>query len=280
MLTKIVVGTDGSEHGTLALRWAIDEADVHRANVEVVLVWSFLDQHHPDRSERFDPGYNADSAKETLASWVEEVTADGDAVAQRVVCDLPARGLVDAGDATDLLVVGARGKGGFQGLLLGSVSERVAQLATRPVAVVRAVAPVRGGVVVVGIDGSTQSLEALRWGAAEAGARQADLAVVHACRHSMVTTRPVPGRDPDSDAPREDGRALLDAALADPALDGIPVRGYLADGTPAVALLERAAGAGMLVVGSRGHGRVAGTLLGSVSRQLLHHAPCPVVVIS
>src|SRR5690349_4369938 len=106
MLTKIVVGTDGSEHGTLALHWAINEAKMHRADIEVVLVWSFLDQHHADRVERFDPGYDADSAKATLASWVGEVTAVGDAVAQRAVCDLPARGLVDAGAAADLLVIG------------------------------------------------------------------------------------------------------------------------------------------------------------------------------
>jgi nucleotide-binding universal stress UspA family protein len=279
MLKKIVVGTDGSEHGMRALRWAIDEADVHRADIEAVLAWNLLDQHHPDRSERFDPGYNADTAKATLAEWVTEVTGDATPVAQRVVCDLPARALLEASAAADLLVVGARGIGGFQGLLLGSVSERVAQLVARPIAVVRALAPVRSGRVMVGIDGSEPSREAVRWGAAEARARDVDLAVVHACRVPMIDTPRALSRDPGVRDVAGGGRALLDAVLADPALDGVQVHGYVTDGPPARVLLERAAGAGLLVVGTRGLGRVARILLGSVSRQLLHHAPCPVVVI-
>ena len=280
MLQKIVVGTDGSEHATLALQWAIAEADVHGADIEVVLAWTFLDQHHPDRSERFDPAYNAESATATLASWITEVTGDRTPVAQRVVCDLPVPALIEAGDAADLIVVGARGTGGFQGLLLGSVSERLAQLANRPVAVVRAMAPVRSGLVVVGIDGSEHSREALRWGAAEARARDADLTVVHASRLPTIAVPRATSRDPELQRSADDGRALLDAALADEGLDGVRVHGYLTDGSPARVLLEHAASAGVLVVGSRGLGRVAGALLGSVSRQLLHHAPCPVVVIS
>jgi nucleotide-binding universal stress UspA family protein len=192
-MRKIVVGTDGSEHATCATRWALEEARVHRADVEIVLVWSYGDQHHIDRRDRFDPDYSEEAAQATLAAWVAEAIGDDDAVAvtQRVVLDLPVRALLEAGDGADLLVVGARGTGGFEGLLLGSVSERVAQLAARPVAVIRDPAPVGGGRVVVGIDGSARSLDAMRWAAAEARARDADLDVVHAWRLPMMVTPPM-----------------------------------------------------------------------------------------
>jgi nucleotide-binding universal stress UspA family protein len=278
-MNHIVVGTDGSETAAAAMRWAVDEAEVHAAGVEVVLVWSALDQHHPDRSDRFDPDYDEDAARAALASWIaDELGADAK-VGQRVVCDVPVRALLEAGDASDLLVLGARGTGGFEGLLLGSVSDRVAQLASRPVAVVRALAPVRRARVVVGVDGSARSIDALRWAAAEAAVRDADLDVVHAWHLPMMSSPPVHVLFENFNAVEENSRAILDRALADPALADIRVTPHFAFDTPARALLERATDAGLVVVGTRGLGRVAGTLLGSVSRQLLHHAPCPVVVI-
>jgi nucleotide-binding universal stress UspA family protein len=278
-MKKIVVGTDGSENAAVAVRWAVDEAEIHAADVEVVLAWSLLNQHHPDRSDRFDPHYGEDAARAALASWVADDLGTGASVGQRVVCDVPERALLEAGDASDLLVLGARGAGGFEGLLLGSVSDRVAQLANRPVAVVRATAPVRQGRVVVGIDGSARSLEAMRWAAAEARVRDGDLDVVHAWQLPAMTAPPVHVLFEGFDALEENSRAILDRAVADPALAGIKVNPLFTYGSPARALLERATDAGLVVVGTRGLGRVAGTLLGSVSRQLLHHAACPVVVI-
>ena len=278
-MNKIVVGTDGSDSAVTALRWAIEEAEIHGSTVEVVGVWNFLDQFHPDRPDTFDAGYTEDSARAAMAAWVTGVLGADASVKQRVACEVPVRGLLEAGDAADLLVLGARGAGGFEGLLLGSVSDRVAQLATRPVAVVRATAAVRGGSVVVGVDGSSRSVGALRWAAAEARARDADLHVVHAWRLPMMASPPVVSVFPDYSTLEEAGRAVLDAALADPALADTRVHPHFLHGSPAQVLIERSGGAGLVVVGTRGLGRVAGALLGSVSRQLLHHAPCPVVVI-
>jgi nucleotide-binding universal stress UspA family protein len=278
-MKKIVVGTDGSEHATVAMRWALDEAAVHGAELEVVLVWSLFDQHHPDRSDKFEPGYSEASARTTLAAWVSEALGEDARVSQRVITDFAARGLLEAGDAADLLVVGARGKGGFQGLLVGSVSDKVAQMARRPVAVVREQAPVAGGRVVVGVDGSARSLDALRWAADEARARSAELEVVHAWNLPMMSAPPVVSLFSDMGTLEEAGRATLDLALADPALKGVNTRSHLVAGGAAQALLGRAAGATLLVAGTRGLGRVAGALLGSVSRQLVNHAPCPVVLI-
>jgi nucleotide-binding universal stress UspA family protein len=280
-MTRIVVGTDGSEHATRAMRWARDEARVHDAELEVVLAWGLLDQHHADRSDRFDGDYGPDAAQATLDAWVAETYGDGAGiqVTTRVECDLPARALLEAGQAADLVVVGARGSGGFEGLLLGSVSERVAQLAEGPVAVIRNAAPVQGGRVVVGIDGSARSRTAMRWAAAEARARGAELDVVHAWRLPMMTASPFLAVYPTRSALEQVARTVLDTALADPALADLTVQGHLVYGSAARALLERSADAGLLVAGTRGLGRVAGTLLGSVTRQLLHHATCPVVVL-
>jgi nucleotide-binding universal stress UspA family protein len=276
---KIVVGTDGSPHATAAMRWAAQEADLLGSTLEVVLAWNFLDQHHADHSDRFDNQYNAASASSTLSAWVDEALGAEAVVDQRVVCDLPARALLDASDAADLLVLGARGTGGFEGLLLGSVSERVAQLASRPVAVIRTSAPVRGGRVVVGIDGSARSRAALQWAATEARARDADLDIVHAWRLPTMAAPAVMSVLPDYAAMEDSGRAVLDGALADPAVAGLRAHPHFVHGSAARALIERAAGAGLVVAGTRGLGRMSGAVLGSVSRQLMHHAPCPVVVI-
>ena len=278
-MKNVVVGTDGSGNASAALGWAAEEAALHNASLEVVMVWSLYDQHHPDHSDRFDPDYGDAAAQETLAAWVAETLGPDAKVALRAVRGEPVRALVEASDAADLLVLGARGKGGFEGLLLGSVSERVAQYANRPVAVVRTPAQMRHGRVVTGIDGSARSLEALRWAAEEARARDADLEVVHAWGLPMMASPPVHAVLPDFSMLEENGRAVLDRALADPALAGVKAHGHLVFGSPAKALLERAADAALLVAGTRGLGRVAAALLGSVSRQLLHHAPCPVVVI-
>lgn len=278
-MKKFVVGTDGSVNAALALRWAVDEAEIHNADVEILLVWSLLDQYHSDHSDRFDPHYGEEAAGAALASWVSEVIPDRRSVSCRTVCDLAVRALLEAGDSADLLVVGARGKGGFEGLLLGSVSDGVAQLARRPVAVVRNLAPVRGGQVVVGIDGSAASLEALRWAAREARARGGELDVVHAWHPPRISVPPVVAMIPKLETLEGRARVLLDEALADPALAGVTARGHLAAGSAARALLEQAVDASLIVVGNRGRGRMSGSLLGSVSRQLLHHASCPVVVM-
>lgn len=278
-MENVVVGTDGSGNASAALRWAVEEAALHNASLEAMLVWSLYDQHHPDRSDRFDPDYGDAAAQATLAAWVAEALGADAKLSLRAVRGEPVRALVEASDAADLLVLGARGKGGFEGLLLGSVSERVAGFANRPVAVVRTPSPVRHGRVVTGIDGSARSLEALRWAAEEARARDADLEVVHAWRLPPMASPPVHAVLPDVSTLEENGRAVLDRALGDPALAGVKAHPHLTYAAPARALLERAGDATLLVVGTRGLGRVSGALLGSVSRQLLHHAPCPVVVI-
>jgi nucleotide-binding universal stress UspA family protein len=132
----VVAGVDGSEGALRALRWAAEEARLRGARLRAVWVWSYLDQ----TGEAFDPSYGEDDARRLLDEAVAAagVDAGGLDVERRTVCDLPARGLLGAAGDADLLVVGARGMGGFRGLLLGSVSQQVAHHAPCPVVIVPA----------------------------------------------------------------------------------------------------------------------------------------------
>lgn len=277
MTEIIVVGVDGSKESLAALRWASDLAAGRDATVRAVLVWSLLDQH-PQPGERFDPGYDDAAA---LADLDQAVTAElGDAAAaveRHVTCDLPVDGLLTAGLDADLLVVGARGRGGFKGLLLGSVSRKVLERATVPVAVVRGPAPGAGGRVLVGVDGSASSMAALRWAAHEAGRRGATLAVLHAWSvpwpvdlqaHAMVLA-----------TMEEQAKKTLAAAVA-AVPDDVKVEGILLEGGAAASLLEASrSGTELLVVASRGRSGPLASLLGSVSHHLASHAPVPLVVL-
>jgi nucleotide-binding universal stress UspA family protein len=129
--------------------------------------------------------------------------------------------------------------------------------------------------VVVGIDGSETSTNALQWSARVAAVRDAPLHVVHAW-HIPVTAAPI---EQVVNSVESAARGVLDAALADPALAGLKVEGHMPCLGAVQALLECAGAASLIVVGSRGLGRFGRALLGSTSRQLAHHAPCPIVVV-
>ena len=133
--------------------------------------------------------------------------------------------------------------------------------------------------VVVGVDGSEHSSAALRWPAAEAQLRRATLQVVHAWHLPSLAYQAYVAPTPDEG--RKVAVAALDDQLAvvlgDPT--DLSVVRDVREGPAAQALIDAANGADLVVVGSRGHGGFAGLLLGSVSSQVVHHAPCPVVVV-
>lgn len=133
-----MVGVDGSEGADEALRFALYEGKCRGARVEVVMVWGFLDQPGVGQGTPFDPKFGEEQAKARLAEVIERVAGDypGVAIEPVPLCDLPARALLRQAEGADLLVVGARGLGGFRGLLLGSVSQQAVHHAPCPVVVV------------------------------------------------------------------------------------------------------------------------------------------------
>jgi nucleotide-binding universal stress UspA family protein len=144
------------------------------------------------------------------------------------------------------------------------------------------------GAVIVGVDGSAGASAALLWAAAEARLRQTRLRVIHAWRFSYpevagygwggsVEVLPHTGMSDLHQA----AEGLLDEATAHLASAGVDVdfECEAVEGAPADVLVRAAKEGDLLVVGSRGHGGFVGLLLGSVSQQCAHHAPCPVVVV-
>ena len=136
------------------------------------------------------------------------------------------------------------------------------------------------GRIVVGIDGSDTSFDALRWAVSEARAHGYEVEAVHAWQLPNPTAlgfgaTPIDGEEMESAARVELERAV---ALAD--AEGIqPITETLVCGAAANVLLEAARRADLVVVGSRGRGGITSLLLGSVSQQVVHHAPCPVVIV-
>ena len=136
--------------------------------------------------------------------------------------------------------------------------------------------------IVAGVDGSATSRAALRWAVDEARRHGASLTAVHVW-HDPYTGSALPFApglvDPTSY--QAVGERLLDSVVDGEDLSGLsePVRRLVVHGSAAHALVEAAKGADLLVVGSRGRGGFAGLLLGSVSQQVIHHAPCPVLIL-
>lgn len=134
--------------------------------------------------------------------------------------------------------------------------------------------------IIVGIDGSAASLEALHWAALEAQLHGVELEVVLAYHWRIPGTRLV--TNPELEAQVRDlAASVVDAALAEArtVAPDAPARGRTVLGEPAPALLAAAADAGLLVVGSRGGGGFASLLAGSVSIRVATQAPCSVVVV-
>ena len=141
-MARIVVGIDGSDQSKEALRWALDEARLRGASLEVVYAWTLpvYVGYGAAAGAVIDPAELQQAAQERVDGAVEEVVGGKSDVKieRKAVQGLAAGALVEAADGADLLVVGSRGHGGFAGLLLGSVSQQCSQHAPCPVVIVRA----------------------------------------------------------------------------------------------------------------------------------------------
>ncbi len=139
-MARIVVGYDGSQTSERALRWAVDEANLRDAELDLIMVTG--------HASRFDAMTTSKSREEleeaavhVLGQLLEEVVLEkvdtgGLTVHRTVRLGSAAEELCAAADGADLLVIGARGHGGFKGLLLGSAAQQVVAHSPCPIVVV------------------------------------------------------------------------------------------------------------------------------------------------
>ncbi|HEY8474456.1 MAG TPA: universal stress protein [Natronosporangium sp.] len=281
MAAHILVGYDGSEAAKAALAWAEDEAARRRLPIRLVYVYEWAATVVP---VPIGAGWADDAVRREATAVVNEAVAGTRPdveVTGAVVDGAIVPTLRQLSEQAELLVLGERGLGGFTGLLAGSVAVGVATHAACPVVVVRgsgaATAP-----VVVGVDDAADAAQAVGFGFDQAAARGVELVVVRAWQPP-----PVPWRsdlrplvyDADELAAAERRLAADAAASWREKYPEVPVQIRLMPGSPAHALITASADAQLVVVGSRGRGGFRGLLLGSVARQLIHHAHCPVAVV-
>ncbi|WP_462203346.1 universal stress protein [Frankia sp. CcWB3] len=281
---EIVVGIDGSADAERALRWAVDAARLRDARVRAVLVWAAAGPPH-ERSKppsATSPEHPCWTAQWLLHDVVERVRKDEPAarIFERTVYGAPVQMLLAESDRAAMLVLGAHGASRTQRRLTGSVSLACVHDAAVPVVVVHGErGRSRPGPVVVGVDGSAASVDALAWAAGEAAMRRAPLRVVHVWEPLPATLTGRVGLG--DEAFRDAAQAVLDesanAGLA--GWEGIGVETGLIVGNAAYGLINAAARAQLLVVGARGRGGFAELLLGSTSSQCVLHAACPVAVV-
>ena len=277
----VVVGVDGSDASRGLVRWAAEEAWRHGRRLKVV--------HALGLPGRFGwPGNGAAivrEAAERARGWRPTLTVDTALMlgsARPVLCE-------QAKDAA-LLVVGSRGLGALAGVVLGSVSTHLCTHASCPVLVVHRAERWAGpevplpqvGPIMVGVDGSTATRRALGMAFEEAAARKSWVLAIQA----------VPGTDPAANGETQGGAApqarvggaetraiLSDLALWGTKFPDVTVDFSVRAGDPATMLSEASCAASMLVIGGLNEFGHPGQRFGSLTQQVVRHAPCPVLVV-
>lgn len=282
----IVAGVDGSDSAMEAARWAGEEAAHKRVPLRLVSVL-----HVPAASGYLgDVGMSGDMLDQMWAGSERMLDEARSALVARwpdldvgtaVLVGPPIPTMIEESRAARLVVVGSRGLGGFRGMLVGSTAVALASRGDCPVAVIRGGGR-ENGPVVVGVDGSPASDAAVEMAFEEASLRGAELVAVHTWLEHASDDASVAALDPvlNWDTLAERGMESLGERLAGWAdkYRDVPVIRRVTQGRPIVNLLAEAAGARLLLVGSRGRGAFAGVVLGSTSQALVYHAPCPLIV--
>ncbi|SEF82431.1 Nucleotide-binding universal stress protein, UspA family [Saccharopolyspora kobensis] len=286
----VVVGIDGSSSALDAACWAAVEAARRETWLRIVFADVFAQVYLPELPTIPLPETYSDAMARQARTWLDRAEQEARSAAPDVeVRTVSHTGgaapvLIDESQRAQLVVVGSRGIGGFTGLIVGSVAVALCAHGHCPVAVVRqAPADVDPAApAVVGVDDRDQQEPVLTAAFEAAAMRRVLLVAVHAW-HEVGSQRAwkdfnAAGQAAAVHAEEERYLAEAMAGWADKYPD-VAARRVVAHGQAARALLDHAEHAQLVVVGSRGRGGLSGLLLGSTSQQLVHHAPCSVLVV-
>jgi nucleotide-binding universal stress UspA family protein len=280
---SVVVGVDGSPASEAAVEWAVRYATTRRRPLAIVKATG-------------DPGNSVEilgsaEARRVLRTKARRITDYTLGVVKRLAPDLEVdvttpvedarQALVDFSDRASIIVLGTRGRGPVRSMMLGSVSTAVAAHAQCPVAVVRPAERDDEGRlahVVVGVDGSPASTAAVEFAFDLASMEGRDLDGVHCWSTNDTFIDPVSYQQRLDHADQHE--RLLNEALAGytEKFPDVVVHRHLPDASPAAGLVELSETAAAVVVGSRGRSGVK-SVFGSVSRSVLEHAHCTVIVV-
>jgi nucleotide-binding universal stress UspA family protein len=266
----VVVGVDGSEGCLRAVEWAAREAERRNAPLRVV---SAPNMPPRMRAEVGGTPTVSTELEEAATRAIEAAVTRSREIAPGLVIDgelvygAPATALTDEGAGALMLVVGARGIGGFAALLLGSVSRYVAMHAACPVVVVRTESADVQREIVVGVQHPRETTEALTFAFEEAALSGAELVAVHSTHGA--------GRDNGADATGTIAETLKGWRDKYPA---VTVRPDVVHGHPAQVLSEYSARADLVVLGRHG-GTGSVAAIGSIQHAVLNHARGSIAII-
>ena len=278
----VVFGLGNKAEGTTALDWAASEAVFRGTRLEIIRSYHLATATLPWEN-MVDRQINAELRAGALASLRKaaahvQATFPGLEFDTRAVDGSAGDVLIERSGEAALTVVGSRQLSAVKAVALGSVSTVVAAAAHGPVVVIEGPPGLDGEdpAVVVGVDGSESSDDALGYAFEHADRRGRSVRAVFCWPPELYTSSTVPSGPPPERAERWLGEALAGWQEKFPQVrvHRAVVRRHVVEG-----LISESLGADLLVVGARGRHARLGSLLGSVSQGVLHHAHCPVAVI-
>lgn len=275
-MEKILVGVDGSSFSDEAAGLAAEIAEAFRAKLIVAHAMPEVRAWAPRVPESTAAGWELavrDHADTLLAETETALLAERPqlAIEKQLLSGPAALALTMRASAVgaDLVVVGHRGHGRLEGLLLGSVAHQVAEIADQPVLVARGrVQPLRGAVIAVGVDGSSAAVTAAEQAAKLAAAVGARLLVAHAAPKSTAATMET-----------RNVVAKMAGVLERAAHRPVGDRLLHGDAVDALCNLAEEPEVALIVVGRKGTSAALRLLLGSVANGLLQLAPKPVLIV-